>query len=142
MIKITPYFFKWLAPTLTVGLMFIGSGYLTIYEINVRQYSAAGDLKAVTQDLPRIKSLGVGIIWLMPIQPLGIQGRKGTLGSPYAIRDYTAVNPDTGTIEDLRLLVNQAHVLDIKVILDWVANHTAWDQVKYRRCRWLSLRCC
>ena len=99
----------------------------TLYEINVRHYSAEGTLKAVTQDLTRIKSLGVGTLWLMPIQPLGILGRKGSLGSPYSIRDYTAVNPDMGSEEDLRALVNTAHSLDMKVILDWVANHTAWD---------------
>ena len=99
----------------------------TIYEVNVRQHSAAGTLKAVEADLPRLKSMGIDIVWLMPLQPIGVKNRKGTLGSYYAIRDYTAVNPEFGTLEDVRHLVRTAHGLGLKVILDWVANHTAWD---------------
>ncbi len=98
-----------------------------IYEVNIRQHSAEGSLRAVTADLPRIRALGVGMVWLMPLQPIGESRRKGSLGSYYAIRDYTAVNPEFGTLEDLKELIRTAHQLGLKVILDWVANHTAWD---------------
>ena len=98
-----------------------------IYQVNVRQYSAAGTLAAVQADLPRLKALGVDILWLMPIQPIGQLNRKGSLGSYYSIRDYTAVNPEFGTLADARAFVAAAHQLGFKVILDWVANHTAWD---------------
>lgn len=99
----------------------------TIYQINVRQYSQAGTLQAVLADLPRIKALGVEILWLMPVQPIGKKERKGTLGSYYSISDYTAVNPEFGTLADAKAFVAAAHQLGLKVILDWVANHTAWD---------------
>jgi glycosidase len=98
-----------------------------IYQVNVRQYSAAGTLAAVQADLPRLKALGVDILWLMPWQPIGRLNRKGTLGSYYAISDYTAINPEFGTLADAKALVAAAHKLGLKLILDWVANHTAWD---------------
>lgn len=98
-----------------------------IYQINVRQYSAAGTLAAVQADLPRLKALGVDILWVMPWQPIGKLNRKGTLGSYYSISDYTAVNPEFGTLADAKSFVAEAHKLGLKVILDWVANHTAWD---------------
>ncbi len=98
-----------------------------IYEINVRQFTADGTLKAAQADLPRLKAMGVDILWLMPIQPIGTLNRKGTLGSYYSIRDYTAVNPEFGTLADARAFVQAAHALGMKVILDWVANHTAFD---------------
>lgn len=98
-----------------------------IYQINVRQYSPQGTLAAVQADLPRLKALGVDILWLMPIQPIGQRHRKGGLGSYYSIRDYTAVNPEFGTLADAKALVAAAQKLGFKVILDWVANHTAWD---------------
>jgi 1,4-alpha-glucan branching enzyme len=98
-----------------------------IYQVNIRQHSAEGTLSAVTADLPRIRALGVGMVWLMPLQPIGEARRKGSLGSYYSIRDYTAVNPEFGTLGDLRQLVTRAHELGLKVILDWVANHTAFD---------------
>lgn len=98
-----------------------------IYQVNVRQYSQAGTLKAVQADLPRLKELGVDLLWLMPVQPIGKLNRKGTLGSYYSISDYTAVNPEFGTLADAKALVAEAHRLGLKVILDWVANHTAWD---------------
>lgn len=98
-----------------------------IYQVNVRQYSQAGTLAAVQADLPRLKALGVDILWLMPIQPIGQLNRKGSLGSYYSIRDYTAVNPEFGSLADARAFVAAAHQLGFKVILDWVANHTAWD---------------
>ncbi len=99
----------------------------SIYEVNVRQYSEEGSLAAVTRDIPRLKALGVDILWLMPIQPIGEKKRKGELGSYYSIADYTAVNPEYGSLDDLKTLVETAHQHGQKVILDWVANHTAWD---------------
>ena len=98
-----------------------------IYELNVRQFSAEGTLKAAMAGLPRLKAMGVDILWLMPLQPIGREARKGTLGSYYSIRDYTAVNPEFGTLADARAYVQAAHALGMKVILDWVANHTAFD---------------
>lgn len=99
----------------------------TIYEINVRQYSASGKLAAVTADLPRLQALGVDLLWLMPIHPIGEKNRKGTLGSYYAVKDYFAVNPEFGTEEDFRAFVTAAHARGMKVILDWVGNHVAPD---------------
>ncbi len=99
----------------------------TIYELNVRQFSLSGTFKAVEQRLTGLKDLGVGIIWLMPIHPIGEKNRKGTLGSPYSVKDYFAVNPEFGTMEDFKSLVDQIHRHGMYVILDWVANHTAWD---------------
>ena len=98
-----------------------------IYELNVRQYTADGTLRAAMAELPRLKAMGVDIVWLMPIQPIGQANRKGTLGSYYSIRDYTAVNPEFGTLADARAFVQAAHAQGLKVILDWVANHTAFD---------------
>lgn len=99
----------------------------TIYEINVRQYSASGKFAAVTADLPRLQALGVDVLWLMPIHPIGEVHRKGTLGSYYAAKDYLAVNPEFGTEQDLRDLVAAAHALGQRVILDWVPNHVSPD---------------
>ena len=98
-----------------------------IYQVNVRQYSAEGTLASAMAELPRLKAMGVDILWLMPIQPIGLVRRKGTLGSYYSIRDYTAVNPEFGTLDDARAFVRAAHAQGMKVILDWVANHTAFD---------------
>ena len=103
------------------------SRHAAIYQVNVRQFSADGTLKAAQAELPRLKALGVDILWLMPLQPIGKLERKGTLGSYYSIRDYTAVNPEFGTLADARAYVQAAHALGMKVILDWVANHTAFD---------------
>ncbi|MDY8138182.1 alpha-amylase family glycosyl hydrolase [Aquimarina sp. 2201CG5-10] len=98
-----------------------------IYEANIRQYSEEGSFKAFTKDIPVLKELGVKILWIMPIYPISITKSKGSLGSYYAISDYTKVNPEFGTIEDFRELVKTAHDNGIYVILDWVANHTGWD---------------
>ena len=98
-----------------------------IYEVNVRQYSAAGNFAAVTADLPRLHDLGVDVLWLMPIYPIGEKNRKGPLGSYYAVRDYEAVNPEFGSEADFKHLVDSAHAAGLRVILDWVGNHTAWD---------------
>ena len=98
-----------------------------IYEINVRQYTPEGTLAALLPHLPRLDSLGVDILWLMPVQPIGVESRKGPLGSYYSIRDYTAINPEFGSAADFRTFVDSAHALGLRVILDWVANHTAFD---------------
>ncbi|HEX9952362.1 MAG TPA: alpha-amylase family glycosyl hydrolase [Rubricoccaceae bacterium] len=99
----------------------------TLYELNTRAFTPEGTLAAAEAHLPRLKDLGVDIVWLMPVHPIGVAGRKGTLGSPYAVRDYTAVNPELGTFTDLQRFVQSAHGLGMRVILDWVANHTAPD---------------
>src|SRR6056297_870368 len=99
----------------------------SIYEVNIRQYSPEGTFNAFTEHLPRLKEMGVKILWLMPIHPIGEENRKGTLGSYYSIKDFKEVNPEIGTKEDFRNLVETAHSHDMKVIIDWVANHTAWD---------------
>ncbi|MBL7829132.1 MAG: alpha-glucosidase C-terminal domain-containing protein [Saprospiraceae bacterium] len=101
-----------------------------LYECNIRQFSDAGNFAGVTQQLERIKDLGVDVLWLMPIHPIGIKNRKekaGDLGSPYSVQDYYGINPDFGTKADLRQLIEKSHQLGLKVILDWVPNHTAWD---------------
>lgn len=101
----------------------------TIYQINTRQFTPEGSFKAAEAQLPRLKALGVGILWLMPIHPIGEVNRKGRLGSPYAVKDYLAVNPEFGTLAEFKQFVAAAHQLGLKVILDWVGNHTAWDNV-------------
>lgn len=100
-----------------------------IYEVNIRQNTPEGTFNAFAEDIPRLKEMGVKILWLMPIHPIGEENRKGTLGSYYSIVDYTDINPEFGTKEDFRNLVQKAHDHDMKLILDWVANHTAWDAV-------------
>ncbi|MGA0556687.1 alpha-amylase family glycosyl hydrolase [Larkinella sp. VNQ87] len=96
----------------------------TIYEINVRQFSAEGTFKAVEQQLTRLRELGVDILWFMPIHPISKENVQGSLGNPYAIEDYKAVNPEYGTLADFKSLVKQAHDLGMHVIIDWVPNHT------------------
>jgi glycosidase len=98
-----------------------------VYEINVRQYSEAGTFAAVEADLDRIKALGAGILWLMPIHPIGEVNRKGPLGSYYSVKDYMGINPEFGNKEDFRSFVEAAHSRGLRVILDWVGNHSAWD---------------
>ena len=100
-----------------------------IYEINPRTFSPAGDFAGIAARLDDLKKLGVTILWLMPIQPSGELKKKGTYGSPYAVRDYDAINPAYGTAEDLKALVEAAHERGFKVIIDIVANHTSWDSV-------------
>ncbi len=98
-----------------------------LYSVFVRNYSEEGTFEALRRDLKRIRDLGVDIIWLMPIHPLGEKARKGSLGSPYAIRDYRAVNPEFGTLEDFKRLVEDIHSLGMKCIIDVVYNHTSPD---------------
>lgn len=100
-----------------------------IYEVNIRQYTPEGTFNAFATHLPRLHKMGVDILWLMPVSPVGEKNRKGSLGSYYSISNYTAVNPEFGTLEDLKTLVTEAHKLGMHVIIDWVANHTAWDNV-------------
>ena len=98
-----------------------------LYQLNTRQFTPEGTFAAAQKQLPRLKALGVDILWLMPIHPIGEQNRKGTVGSPYAVKDYFAVNPELGTKADLKSFVEAAHAQGLRVILDWVANHTSWD---------------
>lgn len=100
-----------------------------VYEMNVRQYTPEGTFEAAGQQLPRLERLGVDVIWLMPVYPIGVEQRKGTLGSYYAISDYCAVNPEFGTMADFEAFLSKAHGMGFKVILDWVANHTSPDAV-------------
>ncbi|MCA1618496.1 MAG: DUF3459 domain-containing protein [Acidobacteria bacterium] len=100
-----------------------------VYEIYPRQFSEQGNFAGVTAQLDRLRELGVNILWLMPVHPIGQEKKKGPVGSPYAVRDYYAVNPDYGTPEDLKRLVSEAHRRGMKVIIDVVANHTSWDSV-------------
>ena len=100
-----------------------------IYEINVRAFSPAGNFQGITSRLDELSKLGVDLLWLMPIHPNGQLKKKGTLGSPYAVRDYYAIEPAFGTAADLHALIDGAHQRGMKVIIDIVANHTAWDSV-------------
>jgi len=98
-----------------------------LYEVNIRQYTPEGTFKAFETHLPRLKELGVDILWIMPIHPISLKNRKGSLGSYYSVKDYKAVNPEFGTMQDFKDLVNKAHEMGLKVIIDWVPNHTGWD---------------
>ncbi len=99
----------------------------TIYQINTRQFTEEGTFTAAIAHLARLKSLGITIVWLMPVHLIGQLNRKGTLGSPYAVQDYYSINPDLGTADEFKAFVAAAHELGLRVITDWVANHTAWD---------------
>ncbi|MDA3891437.1 MAG: alpha-amylase family glycosyl hydrolase [Salinivirgaceae bacterium] len=98
-----------------------------IYEVNIRQYTPEGTFAAFENHMPRLKEMGVDILWLMPIHPISEKNRKGTMGSYYAVADYQKTNPEFGTLNDLKHLVSTAHEMGMKVIIDWVANHTGWD---------------
>lgn len=100
-----------------------------IYEVNVRQYTEEGTFKAFEKEMPRLKAMGVKTLWFMPITPIAQQNKKGSMGSPYAASDYVSINPEFGTMADFKHMVNAAHRLGFKVIIDWVANHTGWDHV-------------
>ena len=103
-----------------------------IYEVFVRDFSATGNLRGVTRGLARIQATGANVIWLMPIYPVGVLNRKDPLGSPYSVSDYRAINPGFGTAADFRALVRAVHARGMKLILDWVPNHTSWDHVWVR----------
>ncbi len=100
-----------------------------IYEVNLRQYTKEGTFRAFASHLPRLRDMGVEILWFMPITPISKIRRLGTLGSYYACSDYVTTNPEFGSVEDFKWLVNQAQGLGFKVLIDWVANHTGWDHV-------------
>lgn len=100
-----------------------------IYEVNVRQYTKEGTFNAFAHHLPRLKEMGVQTLWFMPVTPISKKEMKGTLGSYYACSDYVSINPEFGTLNDFKHLVDFAHRLGMKVIIDWVANHTGWDHV-------------
>lgn len=104
----------------------------TIYEVFVQDFSPTGNLRGVTDGLDRIQAAGANTVWLMPIHPVGVVNRKGPLGSPYAVRDYRAIDPAYGAAEDFRALVRAVHARGMKLILDWVPDHTAWDHVWVR----------
>ncbi len=99
----------------------------TIYEVNIRQFTDEGTFKAFEAHLPRLKAMGIDILWLMPIHPIGKEGRKGTLGSPYSVQDYYDVNPEFGDMQSFKNLVDIIHAMGLHVIIDWVANHSARD---------------
>jgi alpha-amylase len=98
-----------------------------VYEVNVRQYSKEGTFNAFANELPRLKKMGVSTLWFMPVTPIAQKNKKGSMGSPYACSDYTAINPELGSLNDFKALVKKAHDMGFKVIIDWVANHTGWD---------------
>jgi alpha-amylase len=98
-----------------------------IYEVNLRQYTLEGTFNAFAEELARLKDIGVRTLWFMPITPISVKKMKGTMGSYYACSDYTAINPEFGTLDDFKNLVKEAHQMGFKVIIDWVANHTGWD---------------
>jgi hypothetical protein len=102
-----------------------------VYEVNVRQYTREGTLNALAKHLDRLKAMGVQTLWFMPLSPISVKDRKGSLGSYYAVSDYTAVNPEFGTMSEWIALVNEIHGKGMKVIIDWVPNHTGADN------RWL-----
>jgi glycosidase len=105
-----------------------------LYEVFVQDFSPQGTLRGVIDGLYRIQASGANVVWIMPVHPIGVAGRKGTLGSPYAVKDFRAVNPAYGTADDFRALVEAAHGRGLKVILDWVPDHTALDH------RWIRAR--
>lgn len=105
-----------------------------LYEMNVRQLTAEGTLRAAAARLAFLRDLGIDAVWLMPVYPIGRTNRKGSLGSYYSISDYCAVNPEMGDMADFDAFVEEAHRLGMKVLLDWVANHTARDA------RWIAER--
>jgi len=98
-----------------------------LYEVNVRQYTEQGTFNAFAEHIPRLKALGVDVLWFMPTFPIGVLNRKGGLGSYYSVKDFLNVNPEFGTLEDFKGILDKAHALGMKVVIDWVPNHTSWD---------------
>ncbi|HET6253130.1 MAG TPA: alpha-amylase family glycosyl hydrolase [Puia sp.] len=99
----------------------------SIYEVNLRQYTPEGTIAAFSKQMPRLRAMGIDILWFMPVTPISVEKRLGSLGSYYACSDYMAINPEYGTLDDFAQLVKDAHGLGLKVIIDIVANHTGWD---------------
>lgn len=108
---------------------------VVMYEVNLRAFSSTGNLTGVTERLEDIKDLGINVIWLMPIHPIG---EINSVNSPYSIKNYTAVSPEFGTLADLRELTTEAHIRGMAVIMDWVANHTAWDHTWIAKQGWYT----
>ncbi len=104
----------------------------TIYEANLRHYTEEGTFQAFEAHIPRLKEMGIDIIWFMPIHEVSVKNRKGELGSPYAVTDYKGVNPDFGSMEDFRHMLAAIHQAGMHCIIDWVPNHTGWD------CKWIT----
>ena len=102
---------------------------INIYEVNVRQYTNEGTFAAFAKHLPRLKDMGVQVLWIMPVTPISVEKRQGTLGSYYACSDYVSVNPEFGNLDDFKNLIKQAHELGMQLIIDWVTNHTGYDHV-------------
>ena len=100
---------------------------VVLYEVNVRQYTDEGTFNAFAEHLPRLKALGVDVLWFMPTFPIGVENRKGELGSYYSVKDFMDVNPEFGTLDDFKSIINKSHELGMYVMLDWVPNHTSWD---------------
>lgn len=100
-----------------------------IYSVNLRQYTQEGTFNAFVKEMPRLKEMGVEVLWFMPITPISQKNKKGEMGSYYACSDYASINPEFGNLQDFKNLVKKAHKLGLKVIIDWVANHTGWDHV-------------
>ena len=100
-----------------------------IYEVNLRQYTVEGSFNAFAKELPRLKDMGVGTLWFMPVTPIAQKNMKGSMGSYYACSDYTSINSEFGSLDDFKQLIKEAHSMGFKVIMDWVANHTGWDHV-------------
>jgi glycosidase len=120
--------FRFLAAVLSLWpLAALAAPHEVFYEVNFRAISASGDLKGAAARLPAIRKLGVTVVWLMPVYPVGKVRAAGGMGSPYSVADYTSVNPELGALADLQRFVKSAHTLGLTVILDWVANHTSWD---------------
>ncbi|HZJ73963.1 MAG TPA: alpha-amylase family glycosyl hydrolase [Perlabentimonas sp.] len=111
----------------------------TIYEVNIRQFTPEGTFAVFEEHLPRLSDLGVDILWLMPIHPIGEVERKGSLGSYYSVKDYKGINPEFGSMDDFKRLVIKAHEQGMKVIIDWVANHTSHDNAMvYEHPEWYT----
>ena len=100
---------------------------VVLYEINLRQFTREGTITAFEKHLPRLKELGVDVLWFMPVHPIGEENRKGELGSYYSVKDYQDINPEFGTLDDFKTMVSIAHKMGFFIMLDWVPNHSAWD---------------
>src|SRR5262245_10269094 len=127
MLAVSTWLFGATAPTAAFDSSWVS--HAAIYEVFVRDFSSSGDFKGVIQGLDRIQASGASVVWLMPIYPPGVLNHKGTLGSSYAVRDYHGINKDYGNAKDFQALVQAVHARGMKIILDWVPNHTAWDNV-------------
>jgi len=126
-------FIRYIILTALAPLMLFGQSHhdwsynLCLYEVNVRQYTNSGTFAEFETHLNRLKELGVGILWFMPIHPIGVVNRLGTLGSYYSVKDYYGVNSEFGTFEEFKSLVDSIHAKGMYVLMDWVGNHTSWD---------------